>query len=109
MLAMACGDSSGTDLPNGSMSARVDGAQWRATTSVNAYRDSGFLGVVGVAQESTILFSFPDRGTGAYQVGAPDGTDARYYLTDGKIWLAGMGGTGTITLTSLTTTRLGQR
>jgi hypothetical protein len=110
VLGTACG---GGDNPTGpgntSMTAKVDGNTWRATVGVAAVRQAGFIGIGGSAADgSTISFAFPDNGTGTFQVAGTDGTNANY-IKSGQGWTAafGSGGSGTITVTSVTATRVG--
>jgi hypothetical protein len=91
---------------NGSMSAKVDGSNWSAS-NVAATRTNGFVGVgAGASDLSTISFAFPDH-TGTFQVGGQDGTNASF-ISGGKSWTAafGTGGSGTITVTTLSATRV---
>jgi hypothetical protein len=91
---------------NGSLSATVDGSNWSGVT-VAATRTNGFVGVgAGKSDGSTIAFAFPDH-TGTFQAAGQDGTNANY-TSGGKTWSAvfGTGGSGTITVTTLSATRV---
>ena len=91
---------------NGSMNATVDGSGWSAL-NVAATRSGGFVGVgAGASDLSTIAFAFPDH-TGTFQVASQDGTNASF-ISGGKSWNAafGTGGSGTITVTTLSATRV---
>lgn len=108
---LGCGGGDGNTGPNngpnnGSLSATVDGSGWTART-VAATRTSGFVGVgAGASDASTIAFAFPDH-TGTFTVAGQDGTNASYY-SGGKSWTAafGTGGSGAITVTTLSATRV---
>lgn len=110
VLAASCGGGSGTPTGpgNGSMTAQVDGTAWRASQGVAATRAAGFVGVGGSASDaSTISFAFPDTGPGSFTVASPNGTNATY-VKSGQGWTAafGGGGSGTITVTTLTASRV---
>lgn len=109
-MALGCGGDGNTGpnngANNGSMSATVDGSGWSAS-NVAATRTAGFVGVgAGASDASTISFAFPDH-TGTFTVGGQDGTNASY-ISGGKSWSAvfGSGGSGTITVTTLSATRV---
>jgi hypothetical protein len=107
-LGCGGGDSTGpNDQPGShSMSATVDGSSWSAQAAA-AQRSNGFVGVGASASDlSTISFAFPDH-TGTFQVASQDGTNASF-ISSGKSWTAafGTGGSGTISVTTLTATRV---
>ncbi len=107
-LGCGGGDNTGPNNQTGdhTMSASVDGSSWSALNAAAA-RNNGFVGVGASASDlSTISFAFPDH-TGTFQVGGQDGTNASF-ISGGKSWTAafGTGGSGTITVTTLTATRV---
>jgi hypothetical protein len=110
VLATSCGG--GGETPTGpgtgSLTAQVDGAAWRASRGVAATRAAGFIGVGGTASDaSSISFAFPDTGPGTFAVASSNGTNGSY-VKSGQGWTAafGNGGSGTITVTTLTTSRV---
>ena len=110
MLLAACGSNDATGpvtLPQGSMSARIDGSTWTASTALTATYGNGILAAAGVdASLRTIGFGVVATAPGTFTVG-PTGT-ANGSLTEGSggtIWQAVANlGNGTITITSLTPT-----
>lgn len=108
MAGAACGGDAITNspLPNGSVSARVDGQQWTATLSVQVNHANSILAFGASGDGITIGMAMPTATGPATHVIGP-GSPANANLTDGAVtWAAtpAIGG-GTITLTSLTSTR----
>jgi hypothetical protein len=102
-----CGGNDGPAGPGGGagMSARVDGQTWTASFA-HGLRDQGgtVLGVAGQGGGMQINFAFADNGIGTYTIGA----DGNAFLTQGQDgWTAGgAGGSGAVTITTLTDTRI---
>ncbi|HEX5438283.1 MAG TPA: DUF6252 family protein [Gemmatimonadaceae bacterium] len=97
-------------LEHGSMSAKVDGRDWTATVGLQANYQSGVLAFAGGNSDGSIIAIglVPSSGPGTYTVSVPMPTNASYTMPGGTaaVWqaVAGVGGSGTVTLTSLTTT-----
>jgi hypothetical protein len=108
--ATACGsDKSGGTGPNttrnGSMSARIDGANWSASGAVAAIYQNNIFSVAGTSSNGAATFGFavgPATGPGTFTTGQLSAVNA--HLTQGSQgWQAALtNGTGTVTLTTLT-------
>ena len=104
-----CGGGSGSgamgpQLPNGSMSAVIDGQAWSATLSVLAKRAAGNIVSVGGsdANATSMAFAFNDSGPHVYQIGGLSSTNA-LILSGAKGWsAAALIGSGEVTITTLT-------
>ncbi|MGD2047153.1 MAG: hypothetical protein PVJ80_13040 [Gemmatimonadota bacterium] len=106
-LAACGGDSStGPDGSDSSLSMDVDGVTWHPDI-VTAQRSSGVASVAAVETATAIGFSFgvPDSGSGTYTVGEIDVVVTYNNATEG--WTASQvhGGSGTVTVTTLTSDR----
>jgi hypothetical protein len=105
----ACGGGDDPAGPGGGgagMSARVDGQSWTATFA-HGVRDqaSVVVGAAGQGAGTQINFALVSKGTGTYPLG-PAG-DAAYLTQGGNGWVTGAsGGSGSVTLTTLTDTRI---
>jgi len=115
VVVTACGGDSSNDGPtnpnqnptgNRSMSARIDGTAWTAT-SVAAGVTNGLLIIAGtnVTQTFSIAVAVA-QGTGTQTVG-PSSVTYGNLLVGQQSWAANgsLGGPGSITLTTLTATR----
>lgn len=116
LLVTACGsDSSSPTAPpptltHGTMSAVVDGKAWTATVGLSAAYQNNILAFAGVAADkSTITIALaPLSGLGTYTISIGEATNASYSINGGALaqWqgVGGVGGTGSVVLTSLTAT-----
>lgn len=90
------------------MTATVDGQPWTAV-SINAFDQSGII-VVGssnVGGTIGIGFGFSSTGPGTYDVGLNEITNFNVTGLSGSSWGAsGVRGSGTLTITTVTATRL---
>ena len=101
----ATGPSSTKPLPNGSMSAKFDGADWAATLSVRASNSGTIVGVAGTDLNQTLAFALAATAPGTYNIGPLSPANAELTTTGGVVYTAaGNVGSGTITITSLTAT-----
>jgi len=105
--------SSGTNQPvHGTMTARIDGVLWSATTSLTATFNNNLLAVTGADAVTSIAFTISAPGIGTYLIpgaaGAQAGNNALLMITQNATsasWAADFTkGSGTVTLTSLTST-----
>jgi len=98
------GDGGGTNT----MAATVDGEAWTAVTA-NAFNQSGIV-VVGSSNlggELGIGFGFVDSGARTYSIGLNEVTNFNITGLTGNAWSArGVLGSGTLTVTTLSATRL---
>ncbi len=94
-----------TTLPNGSMSATIDGKAWVANATVHASDTRGILAIAGTdATFQTLAFALPANGTGTYTFDRTVGANAELTSATG-VWATGANvGAGTVTITSLTAT-----
>jgi hypothetical protein len=95
------------DLPQGSMSARIDGANWSASAALTATYSNGLLAAAGVdAGARAIAFGLAATGTGTFTVGPTSTVNASFVEgAGGPTWQAvATLGSGSITLTTLTPT-----
>ncbi len=112
LASAACGSSSdstgpntNTVLPNGSMSAKIDGVQWTANATVRASSQNGIIGVAGTdASFQTLTFALAASGPGTYNIGVVNAANAEFVSAANAWSAAGNIGGGTITITSLTAT-----
>ena len=107
----ACGGGGGGPVsPNGSMSAKIDGASWNAIAVQAVYGSNHILSFAGsdVANPSRAIGGATlANGPGTYPITSLNPTGANASLTIGPaVWMAtGAGsGTGTITINTLTAT-----
>ena len=117
VVAAACGgDSAGPGNPQGSLSARVDGANWSANTGVMVLRANGYVSFGGSRSSgsTTLTIAFPDQGPQTYAIPATIGLNMNYTEgTTGALWQAiGFGtalggvGTGSVVVEVLTAERV---
>jgi hypothetical protein len=118
LFVAACGsDSSSPTAPppsqtltHGTMSAVVDGQAWTASVGLQAAYQNNILAFAGVAAgNSTIAIALaPLGGPGTYTISVGEATNASYSIPGGapSQWqaLGGVGGTGSVVLTTLTAT-----
>lgn len=106
-LAVGCGsDSTGPDvLDNGSMSAKVDGASWSATTAIAATYNSNILGIAGTdAAGRSVGFGAAVSAPGTFTIAVTSPANGLVNEA-GKAWqAAGSVGSGTITITAISAT-----
>ncbi len=113
-LAFAIGcssDNSGPSGQNGAMTAKIDGTSWSSTSAAVTQNASGGAGtIIAVSGANTagesIAFAFVTTGPGTYPIDNASPTNA-VLIEHGNSWSASViGGTGTITVTTLTATRI---
>jgi hypothetical protein len=105
-----CGSSTQPSGPgNGSLTAKLDGSNWNATTIVATY-PSGILAIAGTDnQGQTIGFAVgPTTATGTFPVAITSGVNASLTVASGssaQSWNAVQtSGSGSVTLTTITAT-----
>jgi len=107
---LACGGDSpagpGNVLGNGPVTALVDGVAWTAVAAV-ATNGGGFIAVgASAAGGEGLGFAVQGTTTGTYNIGGTSPTNANYSI-GGSSWVAGgMTGSGSIVITTLTSTRV---
>lgn len=96
-----------TTLPNGSISARIDGSTWNATLAVAANSSNGILAFSGTNGTVTMAIAVGIiSGPGTFQIG-PVGAISNALITEsnGRSWHASQFvGNGTVTITSVSAT-----
>lgn len=105
-----CGDDSVSltepelELPNGSMSARIDGQAWTANAALAVAYTGGILAFAGSDVTSTTVgLGFIPDGLGTYDIGPNQPTNANVSLGSPNSWAASSNmGSGSVTLTSFT-------
>ncbi len=110
LVLAACGDDPlspderDSQLPNGSMSARVDGDAWTATAALAVAYTGGILAFAGSdASQVTIGLGFIPDGLKTYPIGPSEPTNGNLSLGSTQSWAASASmGSGTVTLTSFT-------
>ncbi len=113
VLAAACGSSgdSVTDpevnLPQGSLSARIDGTTWRASTALGATYSGNVLAFAGTNNASTLALAVGIiHGPGTYSIGQIGAPSNGLFMEGTRSWHAVSGvGTGTVTITAISATR----
>lgn len=116
-LAACGGDGDGPGGPSGSgtLTARVDGSTWTATSGILALRVNNFVSFTGsVGANTSITIAFPDEGPGTYSIPAAVGLNFNYgVFSNGHLWQAlAMGtqlggvGSGSVTVTTLNSERV---
>ncbi len=108
----ACGSDTGPsdppDLPNGTMSARIDGSSWSATIAIFATYNNGILAIAGGDAVSggtrTIGIGAQVTAPGTFPIGGTN--PANGLVTIGtSTWQAAAGiGSGSITITAISAT-----
>lgn len=90
------------EIPNGSMSARIDGEAWTADAVLSVSYTGGILAFAGSNTESvTIGVGFIPDGVGAYEIGPGEPTNANVATGTANTWTASSAsGSGSVTLTS---------
>jgi hypothetical protein len=117
VLAACGGDGGGPGGPSGSgtLTARVDGSTWTATSGILALRANNVISFTGsVGATSHIAIAFPDAGTGTYSVPTAVGLNFNYgVFSTGHVWQAlalgaqlGGVGSGSVTVTTLNSERV---
>ncbi len=109
LLLSACGGDSSTGpedgaaLENGSMSARIDGAAWTATSALAVSYEGGILAFAGSDDtQTTVGIGLIPDGPGSYPMGPDQPTNADLTFGGGKSWGASpFLGSGSVTLTSM--------
>ncbi|MGE0439091.1 MAG: DUF6252 family protein [Gemmatimonadales bacterium] len=95
------GDTGPSELPNGSMSAKIDGSSWTAIAITAAYSNN--LLVIGASDANSrgLGFAAIAPGPGTYAIGTSVGANGNLTIA-GQGWLATSGsGSGSITVTSV--------
>ncbi len=110
-LVTGCGSDGPTgpqgprDPANGSMTARIDGADWRATF-ITPGINTGLSAIGGSDGTRTMAFAWLDEGVGTYQIGTSIGFNGNLTI-GGGMWVAGAGhGSGTLVVTTRTANRI---
>ena len=112
LSAPSCSDNSPTDTddePSGALSAQIDGQSWSATTR-NVTYVSGTVTVTGTdgSQRTVLVAAANVTAPGSFQLtqGNPNGAIASV-IEGAAIWSSSVaGGTGTLTISVLTATRV---
>jgi hypothetical protein len=112
VLVAACGSGDdGTDplatLPQGSVSARIDGSSWSANSALTASYSGTFLAFSGVDASLTgiAIAIGPISAPGTFAIGPSQPTNAVLTMAGGLTWHARTtSGSGSVTVTSLTAT-----
>jgi hypothetical protein len=118
LAALGCGGSDGDpmgpdnngdpgNLPVGSMTARIDGAQWSNSVPPAVAYTGNILAIAGSNPSlTTIGFAVVAPAPGTYAIGPSEPTNALLTLgAAGQSWHASAGGgSGSITITTLTAT-----
>jgi len=110
LLAVGCGSDgpTGPETPgpaNGTMSARIDGTQWTAST-ITPGITGGISAIGGSDGTRTLAFAWVEAGTGTYQIGTAVGFNGNLTIAGG-IWVAnGSAGDGTLVVTTRTSDRI---
>jgi hypothetical protein len=106
LLTGGCGSESATApeavLRHGTLTARLDGAAWRATQGLQASYSNGILTFAGVdASLLTMGMAVIAAGPGTYTIGS--GSPNNALISSGALsWhAAAANGTGTVTITTL--------
>ncbi len=106
IFATACGSSSTGPAANGSapMTAKIDGTAWSAPSASGSY-GNGILAFAGAnLQLGTIGVGVIASGPGTYAIGVGGPGNASVSI-GGQAWSAAItGGSGSVTITSLTST-----
>ncbi len=115
LLVAGCGSDGPTgprgpdDPANGSMTARIDGSDWRATFISPVITDGiSAIGAVGggTGGTRTIGFAWLDEGVGTYQIGVSIGFNGNLTIGTGT-WVANAGErSGTLVVTTRTADRI---
>jgi hypothetical protein len=114
LSAMACGGSStgpdnGTNNSAGPMSATIDGKAWSSPFPTATYHNT-IVAVAGLdlGITASVSFAFVASAPGTFSVGNGNNVFGSAVVAEaGKGWgTAFPGGTGTVTLTTLTSTRV---
>ncbi len=105
VLGACSDDPTGVELANGSMSARVDGASWSASTAIAATYTNGVLGIAGTdGSGRSVGFGALATAPGTFTIGATSPANALVNEA-GKAWQAAQSiGSGTITITAISAT-----
>lgn len=106
ILVAACSGDDPTGLADFTLSATIDGTPWTATYA-NAVPSGSVIGVgAGDMAGIAMGFAFGAGGTGTYSIGPGELYNANYTV-DGVAWAATpFQGSGSITVTSLTSSRV---
>ena len=108
-MVMACGDDGGNPpIGAGSMSASIDGTAFSGTLAVTASRSGTTLSIAALGSNSRQLsLNLVDvAATGNIAIGAGSASMAQY-SSGAQAWVSNVaGGSGTVVVTTLTSTRL---
>lgn len=111
VTALGCGGSNSVtgpvSLPQGSMSARIDGSDWNASAALTASFSGQILGIAGTDGGFTTLgFAVVASAPGTYAIGPGQPTNAILSTSaNAGSWVAStVGGSGSITITSISAT-----
>jgi hypothetical protein len=113
LATVACGGGDKTTGPvnpalrNGSMSARIDGNSWAASTALVAQFNGGILSIAGTDGSSrSVGFAVSTNTTAGTHTIGPTGPTNGLLVEGPRSWLAvGTQGSGSVTITSISTTR----
>jgi hypothetical protein len=108
-ITAACGgddpaDIDDGDLPNGSISARIDGSNWRASAAITASFRQGIFAVAGTDGTNTVGFAVATTAPGTFTIAATANVNALLTVTGSTTgWQAvGTTGSGSLTISTLT-------
>ncbi len=97
----------GTNLPQGSLSARIDGTNWAASTALIAAWNGNIITISGTdGATQTLGFATVATGPGTFAIGGPAGANALLAIgSTGASWNAAVSrGSGSITISTLSAT-----
>jgi Family of unknown function (DUF6252) len=96
----------GAGTTNGTISALVDGAPWRGAVTARAANTGGFLSLTGQDTDTRLITMALPASVGVHSLAF--GSSANAFMTiGGQQWVtATPGGTGSVTITTLTSTRV---
>jgi hypothetical protein len=106
LVLAACGKDSPSEPQlnlDGSMSARIDGSSWSATSALAVAYSGGILAFAGSdATSTTIGIGVIPDGPGTYPIGTNQPTNANLTFGAGKSWgAASTSGSGSVTITAI--------
>jgi hypothetical protein len=112
-LAACGGDSTGPEITiptpsNGSMTARVDGANWTALSvdAISAQGSAPIISIAGTNTQFTISMAWVDSGPRTYTIGQSIGFNATLISGSSAWTAAGQQGAGSVTVTTRTAERV---
>jgi hypothetical protein len=107
VLGAACGDGPAAPGDEGPMTARIDGERFVAETATVSRGNGQVYLNGGSSSQRSIGFTFPDEGTGIYEIGSGQLVSAGVSIGTDQSWIAGASnGSGWIEVTTLTVSRI---